>query len=56
MSHASDTWPSQVSNANGYLCHIHLEVDLGMPPDVLFQIFVHPGARCVGAAAGRAAD
>ena len=36
-------FPLQVSNANGYMCHIHVEVEFPVPPGVLFQIFTHPG-------------
>jgi len=32
-----------VSNAAGYLCHIHLECDFDVRPQVLFDIFSHPG-------------
>eukprot|EP00775_Hariotina_reticulata_P011002 gene11002-11156_t len=33
---------SKVSTAAGYLCHIQLECDLDVRPQVLFDIFCHP--------------
>lgn len=33
----------QVSNANGYLCHIHLESVFRCDPSFLFSIFTNPG-------------
>lgn len=39
----------QVSNADGYMCHIHVEVEFPVPPTVLFEIFTHPGAAWRGA-------
>lgn len=46
--------PLQVSNAAGYLCHIHLECNLEVPPEVIFEIFCHPGqqACCTGVCSG----
>jgi hypothetical protein len=33
----------QISNAAGYLCHIQLECKFEVPPEVIFEIFCHPG-------------
>jgi hypothetical protein len=35
----------QVSNANGYLCHIRLESVFRCDPNYLFSIFTNPGRR-----------
>ena len=33
-----------VSNAAGYLCHIHLEARYSCSPDLIFRILSNPGA------------
>ncbi|KAI8477292.1 MAG: hypothetical protein J3K34DRAFT_515945 [Monoraphidium minutum] len=35
-------YTAEVSNANGYMCHIRLDCDFPVPPSVLFEIFTHP--------------
>lgn len=39
--HAPHPWP-QVSNASGYLCHIHVDCNFDVPPEIIFDIFCHP--------------
>lgn len=34
---------AEVSNKAGYLCHIHVEATFDVPPEVVYQIFTHPG-------------
>eukprot|EP00878_Enallax_costatus_P011152 GHUV01011646.1.p1 GENE.GHUV01011646.1~~GHUV01011646.1.p1 ORF type:complete len:161 (+),score=13.84 GHUV01011646.1:226-708(+) len=35
-------YKASVSNAAGYLCHIELECDFDVTPQVVFDIFCHP--------------
>jgi len=32
----------QVSNKSGYMCHIHLDANFDVAPEVLFRVFTHP--------------
>ena len=42
-----DHYTLSVSNAAGYLCHIHLEAHYDCSPETLFGVLSNPGAPCI---------